>query len=84
MKFGSLAAACALFGQVAFAQEAATTEAKESAKVDTDRKIEALDMILVNVFGETEFKGDGGGLNVKVSSTGAVSLYLLGSVQVAG
>ena len=74
-------ATCLLFGQAAFAQEAATTK----AKVDTDRKIEALDMLTVNVFGEEEFSGtNNSGLELRVSSTGEVTLYLLGSVEVAG
>ncbi len=47
-----MVATCAMLGQVAYAQEAATTKAKTGAKVDTDRKIEALDMLTVNVFGE--------------------------------
>ena len=63
------------------AQEAAPTK----AKVDSDRKIEALDMLKVNVFGETEFSGaNNSGLELRVSSTGEVTLYLLGSVEVAG
>jgi len=81
VRLGCVIAACALLGQAALAQEAATTK----AKVDTDRKIEALDMLLVNVFGEEEFSGkDNGGLELRVSSTGEVTLYLLGSVEVAG
>ena len=82
---GGLLAACVLLGQAAFAQEAATAKAKEGAKVDTDRKIEALDMLAVNVFGEEEFSGkDNSGLELRVSSTGEVTLYLLGGVEVAG
>ena len=78
-------ATCVLLGQAAFAQEAATTKAKAGAKVDTDRKIEALDMLTVNVFGEEEFSGtNNSGLELRVSSTGEVTLYLLGSVEVAG
>ncbi len=51
----------------------------------SDRKIEALDMILVHVFGEPEFSGtNNGGLELRVSSSGDISLYLLGSVKVAG
>ena len=80
MRFGCLAAACALLGQAAFAQEAAPAKAKAGDKKDTDRKIESLDMLAVNVFGETEFSG----LELRVSSTGEVTLYLLGSVKVAG
>ena len=39
-------------------------------------------MLLVNVFGEVEFSGlNNGGLELRVSSTGEVSLYLLGSVK---
>ena len=76
-----LVATCILLGQAAYAQEAATTK----AKVDSDRKIEALDMLTVNVFGETEFSGaNNTGLELRVSSTGEVTLYLLGSVEVAG
>ena len=76
-----LVAACVLLGQAAFAQEAVSAK----AKVDTDRKIESLDMLLVNVFGEEEFNGkDNSGLELRVSSTGEVTLYLLGSVEVAG
>jgi len=78
-------ATCAMLGQAAYAQEAATTKAKTGAKVDTDRKIEALDMLTVNVFGEAEFSGsNNSGLELRVSSTGEVTLYLLGSVEVAG
>ena len=82
---GCVIAACVLLGQAAFAQEEATAKAKTSAKVDTDRKIEALDMLTVNVFGEDEFSGtNNSGLELRVSSTGEVTLYLLGSVEVAG
>ena len=78
-------ATCVLLGQAAFAQDAVSTKAKADAKVDTDRKIEALDMLAVNVFGETEFSGtNNSGLELRVSSTGEVTLYLLGSVEVAG
>ena len=84
-RVGCVVGTCVLFGQVAFAQEAATTKAKAGAKVDTDRKIEALDMLTVNVFGEEEFSGtNNSGLELRVSSTGEVTLYLLGSVEVAG
>ena len=84
-RVGCVLATCVLLGQAAFAQEAATTKAKARAKVDTDRKIEALDMLTVNVFGETEFSGtNNSGLELRVSSTGEVTLYLLGSVEVAG
>ena len=79
-RVGCVLATCVLLGQAAFAQEAATTKAKAGTKVDTDRKIESLDMLAVNVFGETEFSG----LELRVSSTGEVTLYLLGSVEVAG
>jgi polysaccharide export outer membrane protein len=42
-------------------------------------------MLLVHVFGESEFSGlDNGGLKLRVSSAGEVSLYLLGTVKVAG
>jgi polysaccharide export outer membrane protein len=78
---GCVVAACVLLGQAAFAQDAVSTK----AKVDTDRKIEALDMLTVNVFGEEEFSGtNNSGLELRVSSTGEVTLYLLGSVEVAG
>ena len=84
-RVGCVIATCAMLGQTAFAQEAATTKAKTGAKVDTDRKIEALDMLTVNVFGEEEFSGtNNSGLELRVSSTGEVTLYLLGSVEVAG
>ena len=84
-RVGCIVAACVLLGQAAFAQDAATDKAKAGAKVDTDRKIEALDMLTVNVFGEIEFSGpNNSGLELRVSSTGEVTLYLLGSVEVAG
>ena len=84
-RVGCVVATCAMFGQVEYAQEAAATKAKTGAKVDTDRKIEALDMLTVNVFGEEEFSGtNNSGLELRVSSTGEVTLYLLGSVEVAG
>lgn len=82
---GCMIATCVLLGQAAFAQDAVSTKAKTDAKVDTDRKIEALDMLTVNVFGEEEFSGtNNSGLELRVSSTGEVTLYLLGSVEVAG
>ena len=82
---GCVIATCVLLGQAAFAQNAVSTKAKTDAKVDTDRKIEALDMLTVNVFGEAEFSGtNNSGLELRVSSTGEVTLYLLGSVEVAG
>ena len=82
---GCMIATCVLLGQAAFAQDAVSTKAKADAKVDTDRKIEALDMLTVNVFGEAEFSGtNNSGLELRVSSTGEVTLYLLGSVEVAG
>ncbi len=84
-RVGCVVATCTMLGQAAYAQEVATTKAKAGAKVDTDRKIEALDMLTVNVFGETEFSGtNNSGLELRVSSTGEVTLYLLGSVKVAG
>ena len=84
-RVGCVVATCVLLGQAAFAQDAATDKAKAGTKVDTDRKIESLDMLVVNVFGETEFSGpNNGGLELRVSSTGEVTLYLLGSVEVAG
>ena len=82
---GCMIATCVLLGQAVFAQDAVSTKAKTDAKVDTDRKIEALDMLTVNVFGEEEFSGtNNSGLELRVSSTGEVTLYLLGSVEVAG
>ena len=84
-RVGYVVATCVILGQMVFAQEVATTKAKAGAKVDTDRKIEALDMLTVNVFGEEEFSGtNNSGLELRVSSTGEVTLYLLGSVEVAG
>ena len=84
-RVGCVVATCTMLAQATYAQEAATTKAKTGAKVDTDRKIEALDMLTVNVFGETEFSGtNNNGLELRVSSTGEVTLYLLGSVEVAG
>ena len=84
-RVGCVVATCVLLGQAAFAQDAATDKAKAGTKVDTDRKIEALDMLTVNVFGEEEFSGtSNSGLELRVSSTGEVTLYLLGSVEVAG
>ena len=84
-RVGCVIAVCVLLGQAAFAQDAAPANAKAGTKVDTDRKIEALDMLTVNVFGEVEFSGPSNtGLELRVSSTGEVTLYLLGSVQVAG
>ncbi|MBT4624914.1 MAG: hypothetical protein HOB97_12845, partial [Verrucomicrobia bacterium] len=56
-RVGCVLATCVLLGQAAFAQEAATAKTKSGAKVDTDRKIEALDMLTVNVFGEGKFSG---------------------------
>jgi polysaccharide export outer membrane protein len=54
-------------------------------KTITDRKIESLDMLMVHVFGEQEFSGpDNAGLELRVSSAGDISLYLLGSVKVQG
>ena len=58
---------------------------KTDSKFGADRKIEALDMVLVHVFGEPEFSGpDNSGLDLRVSSAGEVSLYLLGTIKVAG
>ncbi len=66
-----------------FAQQ--LNENKIEKKNIADRKIESLDMLLVHVFGETEFSGpDNGGLQLRVSSAGEVSLYLLGTVKIAG
>ena len=78
-----LFAACVLLDQLVVAQD--TASVNSGNKVDTDRKIEPLDMLTVNVFGEEEFSGtNNSGLELRVSSTGEVTLYLLGAVQVAG
>lgn len=70
-------------GLSVIAQE--STKIKETQKSLSDRKIESLDMLLIHVFGESEFSGpNNGGLELRVSSAGEVSLYLLGSVKVAG
>ena len=67
----------------AFAQQ--STINKPVSKAVSDRKIESLDMLLVHVFGEPEFSGpDNAGLKLRVSSAGEVSLYLLGTIKVAG
>ena len=59
------------------------TYAQEEA--NSDRKIESLDMLMVHVFGEPEFSGpNNAGLQLRVSSAGAISLYLLGTVKVEG
>ena len=71
-----------LFSSGAFAQQPAN---KIELKSISDRKIESLDMLLVHVFGEPEFSGpDNAGLKLRVSSAGEVSLYLLGTIKVAG
>jgi len=75
------------FSSAFFAQqlERAKTEDKSVSTNISDRKIESLDMLLVHVFGEPEFSGsNNGGLELRVSSAGEVSLYLLGTVKVAG
>ena len=70
-----------LFSPSGFAQQAN----KADSKSISDRKIESLDMLLVHVFGEPEFSGpDNAGLKLRVSSAGEVSLYLLGTIKVAG
>ena len=70
-----------LFSPSGFAQQAN----KADSKSISDRKIESLDMLLVHVFGESEFSGpDNAGLKLRVSSAGEVSLYLLGTIKVAG
>jgi len=82
-RIGLIAVMLGVLGQTAISQEEVKKEAVVNAKVD--RQIEAQDMLLVNVFGEAEFSGPNkGGLELRVSSTGEVSLYLLGSVKVAG
>ena len=71
-----------LFSPSVFAQQANN---KTGSKSISDRKIESLDMLLVHVFGEPEFSGpDNAGLKLRVSSAGEVSLYLLGTIKVAG
>jgi polysaccharide export outer membrane protein len=71
-----------LFSPSVFAQQANN---KTELKGISDRKIESLDMLLVHVFGEPEFSGpDNAGLKLRVSSAGEVSLYLLGTIKVAG
>ena len=71
-----------LFSPSVFAQQANN---KTDSKSISDRKIESLDMLLVHVFGEPEFSGpDNAGLKLRVSSAGEVSLYLLGTIKVAG
>ena len=71
-----------LFSPSVFAQQANN---KTELKGIPDRKIESLDMLLVHVFGEPEFSGpDNAGLKLRVSSAGEVSLYLLGTIKVAG
>ena len=68
-----------LFSNNIFAESA-----KAVANKSLDRKIEPLDMLLINVFGESEFSGqEKGGLELRVSSAGEVSLYLIGNVKVA-
>ena len=49
-----LFAACVLLDQLVVAQD--TASVNSGNKVDTDRKIEPLDMLTVNVFGEEEKK----------------------------
>mgnify|MGYP001171767335 CR=1 FL=1 len=72
-----------LFSSRVFAQQ--PTNNKTELKSISDRKIESLDMLLVHVFGESEFSGpDNAGLKLRVSSAGEVSLYLLGTIKVAG
>ena len=72
-----------LFSSGVFAQQSANN--KTELKGVSDRKIESLDMLLVHVFGEPEFSGpDNAGLKLRVSSAGEVSLYLLGTIKVAG
>ena len=84
-RLGLAAVALVALGQAALAQESSKEKASAAAGTKTDRQIEAQDMLLVNVFGEVEFSGpNNGGLELRVSSTGEVSLYLLGSVKVAG
>ena len=73
-----------LFFPSAFSQQLANNN-KSELKGISDRKIESLDMLLVHVFGEPEFSGpDNAGLKLRVSSAGEISLYLLGTIKVAG
>ena len=73
-----------LFFPSAFSQQLANNN-KTDLKGISDRTIESLDMLLVHVFGEPEFSGpDNAGLKLRVSSAGEVSLYLLGTIKVAG
>jgi polysaccharide export outer membrane protein len=73
-----------LFFPSAFSQQLANNKKTELKSV-SDRTIESLDMLLVHVFGEPEFSGpDNAGLKLRVSSAGEVSLYLLGTIKVAG
>ena len=73
-----------LFFPSAFSQQLASNNKTEFTGI-SDRKIESLDMLLVHVFGEPEFSGpDNAGLKLRVSSAGEVSLYLLGTIKVAG
>ena len=73
-----------LFFPSAFSQQLAINNKTEFTGI-SDRKIESLDMLLVHVFGEPEFSGpDNAGLKLRVSSAGEVSLYLLGTIKVAG
>ena len=72
-----------LFGISPFSEEA--PKAVSESKSIANRKIESLDMLLIHVFGEPEFSGpDNSGLELRVSSAGEVSLYLLGAVKVVG
>lgn len=71
-----------LFSTSVFAQQANN---KTELTGVSDRKIASLDMLLVHVFGEPEFSGpNNAGLKLRVSSAGEVSLYLLGTIKVAG
>jgi len=71
------------FASSLFAQQPSIALKKKNDS--ESRKIESLDMLLVHVFGEPEFSGpNNGGLELRVSSTGEISLYLLGTVKVSG
>ena len=85
-RIGLAAVALVALGQAGLAQENYEKKKRTLRPAKkTDRQIEEQDMLLVNVFGEVEFSGpNNGGLELRVSSTGEVSLYLLGSVKVAG
>jgi protein involved in polysaccharide export with SLBB domain len=74
---------CSSFSLSIFAEQTSKANIKE--KLNSDRVINSLDMLQVHVFGEPEFSGpNNSGLDFRVSSSGEISLYLLGAVKVAG